>query len=333
MRLAISTFVFLAGAAAADLGPLAAQLRAKLTERQAGGIAVMSFAPSGAEGASLGQLIADRLSVALVNDGVRVVARQRVRDEEKNLGRAPSSEQMAAVARRLGVGTVINGSFTALEAVISIDAMMVDPAQGDMVGGASVSLARDAEVNARLGAAAAPISTPDPVPAASTGPRLLTVPAGTMVRVRLVDKVEGKTATVGKTYKASLDQALTVEDEPVAARLADVQLRVTETGPDTMALGLVTIKTVDGVVRMVKSESIRQEATKGMSRTKTGLIGAAIGAGVGAAAGKGKGAAIGAAAGGGTGAAIGGRQKLEMPSEMLLEFKMAGTLTIEKRPQ
>jgi len=90
---------------------------------------------------------------------------------------------------------------------------------------------------------------------------------------------------------------------------------------------------VDGVVRMVKSESIRQEATKGMSRTKTGLIGAAIGAGVGAAAGKGKGAAIGAAAGGGTGAAIGGRQKLEMPSEMLLEFKMAGTLTIEKRPQ
>jgi len=333
MRLAISTFVFLAGAAAADLGPLAAQLRAKLTERQAGGIAVMSFAPSGAEGASLGQLIADRLSVALVNDGVRVVARQRVRDEEKNLGRAPSSEQMAAVARRLGVGTVINGSFTALEAVISIDAMMVDPAQGDMVGGASVSLARDAEVNARLGAAAAPISTPDPVPAASTGPRLLTVPAGTMVRVRLVDKVEGKTATVGKTYKASLDQALTVEDEPVAARLADVQLRVTETGPDTMALGLVTIKTVDGVARMVKSESIRQEATKGMSRTKTGLIGAAIGAGVGAAAGKGKGAAIGAAAGGGTGAAIGGRQKLEMPSEMLLEFKMAGTLTIEKRPQ
>lgn len=324
---------------AANVADFAGRLAPRLASRP-GSVAVMSFTPAASEHSEAGRLLADRLVAALAasKGGPRVVTRPETRNAEAaaQWTAAPSSVQSAEVARKLGAGTVVTGRFADRgNGTVSIDAIILDAASGGIVTADSATVDLDSELKTALAqpTAAAPTSAPasaSAAPPAASG-SLLTVPAGATVRVRLIDPVSGKTAKLGKRYRASLDEALVAGSDTVAARQADVQLQVTEATDDFLALGLASIRTVDGVARMARSESVRQDATKGISRAKTGILGAAVGAAVGAAAGGGKGAAIGAAAGGGTGAAVGGRRKLELPSEMLLEFKLAAPVEIEKK--
>jgi len=149
---------------------------------------------------------------------------------------------------------------------------------------------------------------------------------------------------MGQIFRAALDAPLTVGDDTLAPRGADVDLRLTHVesagslkGQSKVSLELSRV-VLAGKPYTVASNVYEKEATSQSSQTvkRTG-IGAGIGAAVGAIIGGGKGAAIGAAAGGGTGVAIeaaGKGPQVHIDSESRLEFRLEQPLevTLESAP-
>jgi hypothetical protein len=163
----------------------------------------------------------------------------------------------------------------------------------------------------------------------------IAVPAGSIVTVRMIDAVNSNSTNVGDTYRASLDEPILIDGRVVAPQGADATVRIarveqsgTITGREEIALVLNDI-TVDGSRYTAESEHA-EVAAKSRSKESATIIGgtAVVGAIIGAIAGGGKGAAIGAASGAGAGAAVQAirGQKIEIPSESKLDFKLAQPL-------
>lgn len=176
-------------------------------------------------------------------------------------------------------------------------------------------------------------ATAAPAPASSG----VTIPAGTVVTIRMIDSIDAKQTAVGERYQASIDDPVVVDGRTVVPRGADctVQVMRAETGGrvsgrDELALKLDDI-TVDGVSYDVATEYAQLE-TKGETRqtVRNAAIMSGIGAAIGAVAGGGKGAAIGAGAGAGAGIAgsmIKGPH-LQIPSETRLSFELRTPLPL-----
>jgi hypothetical protein len=144
--------------------------------------------------------------------------------------------------------------------------------------------------------------------------------------------VDSKVSSPGQTFKASVDEPVTIGGQTLIPRGADAVARLVEvkdpskiSGGGQLTLDLDSI-TVNGKVLNVKSESVTQA---GESRTKqsAGVIGgtAALGAIIGAIAGGGKGAAIGAVSGAGAGTAVQVMTqgtRVRIPSETRLTFTL-----------
>lgn len=175
-------------------------------------------------------------------------------------------------------------------------------------------------------------------------PRQVTVPAGTLISVRLREALSTERQSAHDPFFATLDAPLIVEGLVIAERGALVRGRVVDAvgagrvkGRAALVLQLDELTTSDGQKVEIRTDSFRHEAESTVKSdvAKTGVA-AGIGAAIGAIAGGGRGAAIGAAIGGaaGAGGAMATRGKpAELPSETRLTFRLSEPVTLtEKLP-
>jgi len=182
-----------------------------------------------------------------------------------------------------------------------------------------------------------PPTLPPPAP-----PRQVSLNAGMLIPVRLIDGLTSERNNAGDTFTASLDKPLIVDGLVIAERGARVEGRVVSAdkggkvkGVAALAIQLTRIHLSDGQTVSVESESFEKHAeqTRGTDAAKVGG-GAAIGAIIGAIAGGGKGAAIGAGAGGGVGAGdvlLTRGKPAVLPSETRITFRLSTPVTITER--
>jgi len=173
-------------------------------------------------------------------------------------------------------------------------------------------------------------------------PHTVTLAAGTMLPVRIGEKLSSDRNQVGDIFLATLTQPLVIDGWVIAERGARVEGRVVDTtqagrvkGVSHLGISLVRLATADGQNIRIRTEPYVKDGptSTGTDAAKIGA-GAAIGAIIGALAGGGKGAGIGAGAGGaaGTGDVLLTRGKpAEIPVETRVSLKVQDSVTITER--
>jgi hypothetical protein len=173
-------------------------------------------------------------------------------------------------------------------------------------------------------------------------PKTVTIPAGTLLSVRVDDHLSSSTTHSGDSFRASLDQPVVIDGAVIAERGAKVEGRVTESDPGgkvrgtaTLQLELVRLNTSDGQRLRLQTEGFTKQAQKSTKKDAAKIgIGAGLGAAIGAIAGGGKGAAIGAGIGGaaGTGAVMSTRgEAAEVPAETRMTFRLREPITVTEK--
>ena len=170
----------------------------------------------------------------------------------------------------------------------------------------------------------------------------MTLNAGLMIPVRLVDGLSSERNLPGDTFIATLDKELVVNGFVIAERGARVEGRVVESdrggrvkGTSALEVELTRIHTADGQNVAIQTDGFerRAEESRRDDAAKVGA-GAAVGAVIGVIAGGGKGAAIGAGVGGGAGAGtvMATRGKAAtLPSETRLTFRLKSPVTLTEK--
>ena len=176
-------------------------------------------------------------------------------------------------------------------------------------------------------------AAPAPAP-----PRVVTVPEGTIVAIRLVDPIDTETAKAGDTFRATVSQPVTVGDEVVIPSDADVEGQIVNAasaghfkGQSALALTLTHLRMNGKSYALRTNQYEKQGTSRGKRTAATVGGGAALGAIIGGIAGGGKGAAIGAGVGGGAGTgvqAVTKGQQIKLPSETVLNFRLEGPLNV-----
>lgn len=190
-----------------------------------------------------------------------------------------------------------------------------------------------------------PAPPPTPAPALAersaapvSAPHGATIPADTTITVRMVDSVNSETSRLGQTFMASLDEPIVVDERVIVPRGADVMTKLVDNeeagklqGRTVQNLALVSMN-VNGQWMELSSNDVRTESgSQGSKTAKLAGGGAILGAILGGIAGGGKGAAIGTVSGAavGTGAAVAtSGQKVVIPSETRLTFRLQNSARI-----
>ncbi len=168
--------------------------------------------------------------------------------------------------------------------------------------------------------------------AAARAPLGVTIDPGTSLTVRMIDPVDSETARTGQTFRASIDEPVTVDGQVVIPRGADVMTKLVAeqqankiNGRPSLTLVIMSV-TVNGQPVDVTTSDVQ---TEGASRGKksAGVIGGgtALGAIIGGLAGGGRGAAIGAVSGAAAGTGVQvltNGEKVRIPSETRLTFRL-----------
>jgi hypothetical protein len=169
-------------------------------------------------------------------------------------------------------------------------------------------------------------------------PATITIPDGATIAIRLIDPLSSETAKEDETFRGSLDAPIVVEDRVVIPAGSNVEGRVVTAksaahfkGSSALALELTKITAGGRSYNISTSQWEKQGSGRGKRTAGTIGGGAALGALIGGLAGGGKGAAIGAGAGAaaGTGVqAVTKGEKVELPSETRLEFRLQSPVTV-----
>ena len=193
--------------------------------------------------------------------------------------------------------------------------------------------------------APAPVEQQAPPPAPATPPpppepvaKTVTIPAGTIVPVRITDALSSQNAQPNQVFHGSLAGDLIADGMVAVPHGASVTGRVVDAkdaahfkGSSLLSIELTQINTRSRQISVVTEAYSKEGAARGKNTAvKTGG-GAALGAIIGALAGGGKGAAIGAVAGGGAGAgvnAITRGQQVQIQPETLINFKLQSPITV-----
>jgi len=185
-----------------------------------------------------------------------------------------------------------------------------------------------------------PPARPEPenaTPAAATtarpaappnAPNKVTLNAGLIIPVRLVDGLSSERNQPGDTFTAALDKELAADGFVIAERGARVEGRVVAadrggklSGVASLAVAITWIQTSDGQVVAVQTDPFARHAGRNHAQDAEMVGGgAAIGAGVGA--------------GAGAGAVMLTRgQPATLPSETRLAFRLRAPVTITERAE
>jgi hypothetical protein len=166
----------------------------------------------------------------------------------------------------------------------------------------------------------------------------LTLPAGTLINVRLTEGIDVDLAQAGMTVKGRVDDPVSSGSTIVIPREAGATIqavKVTQSGSlkgsDQISLKLNTV-TFGGRVYQVASEyAVVKSKGEGKRTARKVGGGAGLGAIVGGIAGGGQGAVVGGVVGAvaGTAIAASGEEHLKLPAETRLQFKLTNTLKVE----
>jgi hypothetical protein len=182
--------------------------------------------------------------------------------------------------------------------------------------------------------AAVPVTPPQ----AETATGQVTVPVGTRILVRMLDSVDSERNRVGDKFRATLETNIEQDGAIVARRGTDVYGELANVkgagrlaGRAELRLQLTGLLVRNSLVPLVTGDYEAVGKGRGGNTAKKAVGGAALGAIIGALAGGGKGAAIGAGAGAAAGTTINivtKGEKVKIPSETLLEFRLDAPLTM-----
>ena len=165
----------------------------------------------------------------------------------------------------------------------------------------------------------------------------MTVPAGTLLNIRLTEAIDVDASAAGMTFKSVVDDPILIggaivipRGAPATIQAVHVQQSGTMKGSDKISLKVHSFR-FGGMVYEVASTYVETKGKGEGKRTARKIGGGAgLGAIVGGIAGGGEGAAIGAAIGGVTGAAVasGGEEHLKLPAETRLQFQLTSAVTV-----
>ncbi len=166
----------------------------------------------------------------------------------------------------------------------------------------------------------------------------ITLGAGTVITVRMIDTVDSSVHQTGQTFRASLDEPLMFNSRVIAPRGADVTTKLVNVeeagriqGRSELALVLYDV-TINGHKYEISTEEVTQSGASRGTQSAQRIGGLTVlGAVIGAIAGGGKGAAQGAAAGAGAGTAIQVMthgEKVQIPAESRLEFTLSSPVAL-----
>ena len=180
----------------------------------------------------------------------------------------------------------------------------------------------------------------DPEPAApqSSSAGSLTIPSGTVLKVRMIDGVDSETSQLGQTFQASLDDPIMIDGQTVVPRGADIVAKLVEdkqsgkiSGRTELTLDLVSMRVNGRMVDLTTEEVTTASGSRGAKSAKVIGGAAAVGAILGGILGGGKGAAIGATSGAGAGGAVQvltKGQRVKIPAETRLSFTLQNSVSI-----
>jgi hypothetical protein len=171
------------------------------------------------------------------------------------------------------------------------------------------------------------------------GPKEVTLPAGTVISVRLASSVGSKTSNSGDHFNATIATPVESGGKVVLPRGAEVSGKVVEALPQGRFKGGAVLRlalesvTISGDAYEIKT-SLVSRYQKGKGKRTAAMIGGGAGGGalIGGLAGGGKGALIGAVLGAGAGtagAAYTGEKEIVLPAESTLSFKLTQPLTFK----
>lgn len=175
---------------------------------------------------------------------------------------------------------------------------------------------------------------PPPQPVVKT----VTVPAGTIIPVRITEDLSSKTAQPNQVFHGTLASDL-IADGMIAAlhgtsvtgRVVDAKDAAHFKGSALLSIELTQLSTHTRQIPLVTDAYSKEGAGRGKNTALKSGGGAVAGAIIGALAGGGKGAAIGAVAGGGAGAGVNAvtrGQQVEIQPETLINFKLQSPITV-----
>jgi hypothetical protein len=190
------------------------------------------------------------------------------------------------------------------------------------------------------GATAPPVQAPQPPPPPPQPVvKEVTIPAGTVIPVRITESLDSKTAQQNDAFHGALASDLGVQGvialrrgAPVVGRLVDVHEAAHFKGSALLSLELTEVQRGGQKIAITTDTYTKEGAGRGKNTAAKAGGGAAFGAIIGALAGGGKGAAIGglagAAAGTGVNAATRGQQVV-IPTETLINFQLQSPITVK----
>lgn len=180
-------------------------------------------------------------------------------------------------------------------------------------------------------------------PQAPPPPAMVTLPAGTDLRVRLDSDLGSKVSRAGDSFTATVADDVTSDGQVVIPRGAQAEGTVIDAKPlgrfkggAALAVRLERVTTRWGSYPVATSTISRAEKGKGKRTAVMAGGGAGLGALIGGLAGGGKGALIGALAGGGAGtagSAFTGNHEIFLPAETLLTFHLDHSVHITEGRQ
>ena len=178
-----------------------------------------------------------------------------------------------------------------------------------------------------------PVNRPEPV-----SPQKKSVPAGTILRVRLYNAIDSGRHRSGDAFVASLSAPVTVEDTTVLPKGTIVHGIIRHASSSGRLKGRASITLSldrmewNGSDVPINTNSITLTSADHKKRNLAWIGGSsAAGALIGGLLGGGKGALIGAGAGGAAGvgtAAATGKRQVRVPAESLLTFRLAQPVAI-----
>ena len=188
-----------------------------------------------------------------------------------------------------------------------------------------------------------PAPQPLPLPAPPPQPviREVTLPAGTVIQVRITEALDSKTTQPNDVFHGSVATDLTAEgvvaiphDSPVMGRVVDAKDAAHFKGNALLSIELTQVNARGQKIALVTDSYSKTGTGRGKNTAEKAGGGALFGAIIGALAGGGKGAAIGTLAGDAAGTRVNAAtrgQQVKIPSETLINFQLQSPITLRVR--